>query len=178
MSQEMIPRPDREPDEPDFYSAPAALGRLRELEVRGRLSPQDVLEDARDPSSPLHAAFPADAWDDAVAAERYRLDIARRIIRRFRFEVQINEVVLACPRYVRDLQKDNDDSGYVAMDRLRNEADNARAFMAYELSAVLGRLHRAADCAQVLGLAEDVAVLVRSVKALQRRVDALQVASG
>jgi len=43
----------------------------------GRLTPKLVLEEARDPSHPLHARF---EWSDAIAAERYRLDQARELL--------------------------------------------------------------------------------------------------
>ena len=43
-----------------------------------RLTPQLVVETARDESHPLHSRF---EWDDKVAAEAHRLDQARRLIR-------------------------------------------------------------------------------------------------
>lgn len=47
----------------------------------GDLRPQDVVEAARDPASPLHR-LPSWHWeDDAEAARRYRLSVARRLIR-------------------------------------------------------------------------------------------------
>ena len=45
----------------------------------GHLTPEIVLDDARDESSPLHDHFD---WDDASAAEAHRLDQARGLIRR------------------------------------------------------------------------------------------------
>jgi hypothetical protein len=44
----------------------------------GGLRPGEVVEAARDPSSPLHSAF---EWDDAVAASQARLERANYIIR-------------------------------------------------------------------------------------------------
>ena len=44
----------------------------------GRLSPEDVVQEAADPDNPLHPHF---EWDDAAAAHKYRLDQAREIIR-------------------------------------------------------------------------------------------------
>lgn len=45
---------------------------------KGELTPQDVLSDARNPNSPLHSYF---EWDDNAAAEQYRLQQARGLIR-------------------------------------------------------------------------------------------------
>lgn len=46
--------------------------------ARGELTPKDVVEDARNPNSPLHPHF---EWDDSEAAEQYRLQQARHLIR-------------------------------------------------------------------------------------------------
>ena len=42
------------------------------------LTPQAVVEAAKNPASPLHGGF---EWDDSVAAEQYRLDQARYLLR-------------------------------------------------------------------------------------------------
>lgn len=48
---------------------------------RGKLTPQIVLDVARDPGHPLHGRF---EWRDDVAAERYRVEQARQLIRSVR----------------------------------------------------------------------------------------------
>lgn len=45
---------------------------------KGELTPQDVVDDARNNNSPLHSFF---EWSDSAAAERYRLSQARGLIR-------------------------------------------------------------------------------------------------
>jgi hypothetical protein len=45
---------------------------------KGELTPKDVVDDARNPNSPLHSFF---EWDDGEAAEQYRLQQARGLIR-------------------------------------------------------------------------------------------------
>jgi hypothetical protein len=54
--------------------------RLAEIQARHgeTFGCDDVLEDARPEDSPLHGCF---EWDDTEAAEKYRLDQARKIIR-------------------------------------------------------------------------------------------------
>lgn len=44
----------------------------------GELTPQDILDDARHDNSPLHSFF---EWDNSAAAEQYRLQQARGLIR-------------------------------------------------------------------------------------------------
>ena len=55
-----------------------ALLALAELH-QGRVTPEIVVEAARDPASPLHSAF---TWDDAQAAHEHRLAQARVLLRR------------------------------------------------------------------------------------------------
>jgi hypothetical protein len=45
---------------------------------KGELTPKDVVDDARNSNSPLHSFF---EWDDSAAAEEYRLQQARGLIR-------------------------------------------------------------------------------------------------
>ena len=46
--------------------------------TNGSLTPAAVVDVARDPAHPLHGRV---EWDDTVAAEKYRLDQARQLIR-------------------------------------------------------------------------------------------------
>lgn len=44
----------------------------------GKLQPEDVVDDAKNPNSPLHSFF---EWDDTAAAHEHRLKQARSLIR-------------------------------------------------------------------------------------------------
>jgi hypothetical protein len=59
-----------------------ALAEIAE-KANGELLPKDVVDAARDPAHDLHKYF---EWNDARAAEQYRIDQARRIIRCIRVE--------------------------------------------------------------------------------------------
>lgn len=61
----------------DAAAVGAHLEMLRER-FKGELTPQDVVDDARHDNSPLHSFF---EWDDGAAAEAYRLNQARGLIR-------------------------------------------------------------------------------------------------
>lgn len=50
---------------------------------KGHLTPKSVVEAARDRKSPLHRHF---EWSDEVAAEKYRMDQARGLIRSINVE--------------------------------------------------------------------------------------------
>lgn len=51
---------------------------LLRKQQKGELEPINVVDDARNPSSPLHSFF---EWDDSAAAEAHRLHQARGLIR-------------------------------------------------------------------------------------------------
>lgn len=60
---------------------PKAVGEHLELlriQFKGELTPKDVLDDARHDNSPLHPFF---EWSDTAAAEQYRLQQARGLIK-------------------------------------------------------------------------------------------------
>lgn len=57
----------------------AVKQRLNELHKKsGRITPDIVLQDAEDETSPLHGYF---EWDDSVAGHAYRIDQARTLRR-------------------------------------------------------------------------------------------------
>lgn len=61
----------------DANAVGAHIEMLRE-QFKGEITPEDVLNDARNPNSPLHSFF---EWDDSAAAEQHRLAQARGLIR-------------------------------------------------------------------------------------------------
>jgi hypothetical protein len=65
--------------------AGARIAQLRQANG-GHITPEEILEDARDPASPLHAHF---EWKDAVAAEHYRREQARALITAIRVVVTV-----------------------------------------------------------------------------------------
>lgn len=70
-----------QPGAPSDRKAAIEAGQHLELlrkQCKGELTPKDVVEDARNDNSPLHAYF---EWDDGEAAENYRLQQARGLIR-------------------------------------------------------------------------------------------------
>lgn len=127
---------------------------LRALErENGRLIPADVVDAARDPASPLHAHF---EWDDSAAAEKYRLDQARTLIRSVKIEVTVRDVPLSVVGYVRDPGADTKDAGYRNVAALRSEEDAARAAIVDEMKRVANAARRAKTLAAVLGLSDEI----------------------
>jgi len=82
------------------------LARIAE-ENNGVLLPKAVVEAARSQNSPLHSWF---EWDDSVAAEAYRLEQARYLIR-ITVEYPIPGEVVSTRMFV-SLTPDRKESGY------------------------------------------------------------------
>lgn len=85
---------------------------LRDMYVsRGRLDPKDVVDEARDPRSPLHKSF---TWNDDEAAEQWRLQQARQLIRSIKIERVENTQEPRMVRFVRAFVHDPANDGYLA----------------------------------------------------------------
>lgn len=77
-------RPNTQADAPDNADEVAAV--LLEIEkAYGQVTPNDVVESARDPASPLHDHF---EWDNGLAADQWRIAQARTLIASVRVKLQ------------------------------------------------------------------------------------------
>lgn len=133
----------------------------------GRLVPSDVVEAARDPNSPLHQHF---EWNDSEAAEKYRLDQARTLIRSVKIEVTVRDVPLSVVSYVRDPDADAQSAGYRNVAKLRTEEDAARATVVDEMKRVANAVRRAKTLAAVLGIASDIEQIEAIARSVSERV--------
>ena len=149
----------------------ATRERLADLELQGggRLTPNAVLEDAKDPDSPLHDSF---EWDDEKAAHAHRIEQARALITSVRVVQRTDKTAVRAVFYVRDPSAENDEQGYVSTTTLRSDADSARAAIVAEFSRVADMLRRAREIAKALECEDEVESLVRSVVDLRDRVQA------
>lgn len=121
-----------------------AIEVMSSLEDRkGRLQPNDVLEEAENVGSPLHPFF---EWDDSVAAQAYRLEQARVLIGRFKITVIIEEREIVIPKYIRDVKKPHNEQGYIQTTKVRK--DNIGLQLAQELGGAISLLNRALSFAE------------------------------
>ena len=142
---------------------------LQALERAGKLTPSEVVSAARDPESPLHNSF---EWDDAKAAESWRLVQARELIRSVQVQVSITEDrVISVPVYVRDSTVPEDEQGYVSLSSIKDNPQAARAALYLELTRVEGLLGRAESIAEACGLSAEVHRVAKRVKSLRKRVE-------
>jgi len=146
---------------------------LKSLERDGKLYPADVVNAARSPSSPLHPYFD---WDDSSAAEKYRLDQARALIRSVQTEVRITSgVQFAVPVYVRDPRAQKDVAGYVAV-ASKPSRDLSVEIARNEIRAAIAMMRRAEKISAALGVAEQFEEAVQHADALMQSLAALETA--
>jgi len=140
---------------------------------RGRITPREVVDDARDDASPLHPLF---EWNDGIAADRYREEQARVLIGRVRIEIEVVDIgaatscsvpdvvrrleggaaMCSVPALVRDMRVDSGDQGYASIGSIRRSEANAQKTMAYYLAQVDGMLVRCERLAIGLGIDADL----------------------
>ena len=109
------------------------IAELRESEGAG-FTPETVVRDARSKRSPLHLAF---TWDDAAAAEQYRLQEAGYLIRNVVTIVTAehgdHEVRAFVPVTVRDVEERR----YIPLFTAMNDEDYRRQILATALGEML-----------------------------------------
>lgn len=126
---------------------------LAEMEAReGKIQPKNVVERARPKRSPLHGAFD---WDDKRAAEKFRIEQARDLIRSIGVVVSKNNKPKIVHFFVHVPPAENEESGYVNVEHaVANPAQYARALnhlftMVEKLEAAVEELQDAAGKAGI-----------------------------
>lgn len=134
----------------------------------GVLTPDAVLADAQDKSSPLHDQF---TWDDTEAAHQWRLEQARTLIRSVRVEIQTETKTVSTVRYVRSPEAIGRQQGYADVTKLRTREDLAREALRREFAAARALFDRCETLAEAFGLRPDILDLQRRVAALDVRLE-------
>lgn len=138
-------------------------------EAHGRLTPDLVVEEAKNPESVLHGLF---EWDDEQAGHQHRLFQARQIITSVRVVITTENKKISTVYYVRDPEADPMEQGYVSIDKLKTDKDLARESIVMEFSRATAYLQRAKNHAHALGLEEDIESLILDVEELKGRLEA------
>jgi len=113
------------------------------LEKSGRITAHAVLDAARPASSPIHDCFD---WNDSEAAEKWRLEQARELIRRVKIELVYQEVSVRTVKYVADPARSD---GYT--DIVKAREPSLSEIMSAEWRNVLALAKRAQSIATARG---------------------------
>ena len=134
----------------------------------GRITPQQVVDDARDEESPLHDSF---TWDDAEAADKQRLTEARLLLRTMYVQRVDHTTVHKVLAYLRDPVQPSNKQGYISTQVLRTDADLARIALIEEFGRAAAALRRALEVAKALSLEGEVQGQIDSLSRLKARVE-------
>jgi len=133
----------------------------------GVLRPVDVVEDAKDPDSPLHELF---NWDVEEAALEHWIHTARTIIARVKINITTETIVLKAPAYVRDPTLHGREQGYRETVSLRTDKDMAREVIAGEVQNVISALRRARNVAAALEMETEIDRLMEEFLDMRMRL--------
>lgn len=149
-------------------ASPAVEAAIRAIADRnaGRLTPEMVVQAARDKESPLHPFF---TWDVKKAAQERLIDQARHLIRSVKVEVTTTQFSVRAPAYLRDPQAGGASQGYASLARLRNDEDMARDAVVNEFSRASSALSRAKAVAAALGLSDEIEEVRGAIVRLSER---------
>lgn len=114
---------------------------------KGKLTPDAVIEAAKDPTSILHGEF---EWDVGKAAYQAWTDTARRLIREVQLVVEYQDVRVVAPFYITD--HGSKESSYVETTKVAKKHAFAKQALGDELARIKGAVHRAMSMAAVFGL--------------------------
>ena len=144
--------------------------RLEEIRARngGRLTPDDVVADAKKKDSPLHAFPEWQGWDQKKMIHEFLLDAARKIITRITVTVTNEKLTLVAPYYIRDPAAATNQQGYTSVIDLKSSEDLAREALIAEFRRVAGMLERARSFAVVLGMQDEIDQLATNVAGVRR----------
>lgn len=141
---------------------------VQALEDRfGRVTPEKLIEAARDKKHPLHDDF---EWDDKKAAHQHRLYLARDIIASVRVMITHSTKTISSVGYVRDPNAAPSEQGYVNVSRLRSEKDNAIDAVLSEVSRIQSLLERARELAIGLDLEDEFEAAMSAASNLENRL--------
>ena len=145
------------------------IAHVKRLEdTRGGITPDLVLDDARQKNSPLHDLFD---WDKTKAAHNWWLETAREVIRSVHIVVTTTTTTVKTPHYVRD--PDATGQGYRSVTALMREPACARQALIHELTRAAGVVTRARELAVTLHLEGEIDDMMERIIGLQRHVESM-----
>lgn len=147
----------------------AARDRIVELADAngGRITPEQVIEDARSPDSPLHAYF---EWDVDLAAKQYWLDQARTLIRSVKIVTREERKTVVSVGFVRDPSLDSTEQGYISVRKVKTDEEMARDVLLDEFRRAGAALDRARKLAAVFRMDAEVGEFIDRLNLMRELV--------
>lgn len=149
---------------------PEVENRIRELhEKYGEVTADIIIDDARDPDSPLHAEF---EWDLEKAALNHWRERARKLITEINFKVvkRKNQIPTEVVAYVRNPDKPHREQGYISTVVVKNDKEMARRVVVQECERAMAGFER------VYKVAEAVDISLSEVESIIARIKGIRTA--
>lgn len=134
----------------------------------GHIEPVNVVEAARDPSSPIHDEF---EWDIRKAAQAHQIETARSLIKVVRLETVIETRTVIAPYYVTDPTRPAKSRRFVELTRLNADREIAERVVLDELDRIAAAIRRAQAVAAVLGLSAKLETMLLDVVSLRTKAE-------
>jgi ribosomal protein L12E/L44/L45/RPP1/RPP2 len=129
----------------------------------GHLEPAALVKDAREAGSPLHDDF---EWDNTKAAEGYRLDQARSLIRQVRVIVTTEHRNIRCAAFVVDPERPPKSKRYLDISVAARDREIAEQVLQGEMGRIKAAINRAQAVAVKLELENELKDLLKNVCAI------------
>jgi len=134
-------------------------------EKKGYVTPKMVVDDARNPNSPLHNYFD---WDDKEAAEKWRIEQAQYLIRHIVVTVmdekkpEIRHFYSITP--TSDMGKIKESKVYVTLNTIMSDTEKRAEVIAYALRELNGWMERYRQYSELESLIKTMEIQVKKVK--------------
>lgn len=128
------------------------------------ITPRSLWESARDEDHPLHSEF---EWDDAKAADSYRDEQARRLLR-LRVTVTYEDRIIRAPICVRTPEAPAGEAGYTRLVKVLDDKEKARRVFVEEIARARRAIDRAREVSEVLGLGSQCESALESLLLLEQ----------
>lgn len=137
----------------------AVIGkRLEWIAAGGEVTAASVLADAKLPHSPLHTFF---EWDDNAAAQKYRLEQARKLVRSVRVVIEREGGIEVSARAFIVVTEGDEDKKYLPVAEVMSDAD-------YREQVIERALHEAESWRARYEAFEEFAGIVQAIEAAAR----------
>ena len=126
----------------------------------GTLEVDTVIEEAKNPESPLHSEFD---WDVNQAAMEHWREQARRLIRSVEVFITVENHMIAVPAYVHDPSLPHQEQGFTGTVHLRTNKEQAMQALLEEVGRAESAIGRARRVASALGLEDEINALISAI---------------
>lgn len=137
-----------------LFKADAKLVAEEIVSIGEKATPIQILDKARDPGTELHKCF---EWDDSIAAEKYRLSQARKVV----CNLVIRETVKEDKPPIRFFYQPKNGGGYHTTQIIYKDPDKYQALLASVLRELVSIRNKHSNLAELDGVFSAIDEAVR-----------------